>query len=116
MWNTKNIDKTQIIWLIVGAFALVSGILLERFSDIQFFFIFIIYIMSYLILGADVIIQAVSNIFKGKILNVGFFITVATIAVLIIGRYPESVAVMLFYKTGEFIREVVKSKSKKAQK
>ena len=110
MWNTKDIDKTQIIWLVTGALALVSGILLERFSDIQFYFILIIYIMGYLILGADVLIQAVSNLLKGKVLSASFFITVATIVALVIGRYPEAVAVMLLFKIGGLIRDLVKSK------
>lgn len=58
------------------------------------------YLLIYLLIGYDVVKKAVMNIVKGKIFDENFLMSVATIGAMLIGEYPEAVAVMLFYQIG----------------
>ena len=61
----------------------------------------IIFIISYIIVGLDIIKKAIKNIFRGKVFDENFLMIVATIGAFGIGESPEAVAVMLFYQIGE---------------
>lgn len=73
-----------------------------------------IYIISYLIVGLDVLIEAIKNIFKGEVFDESFLMTIATIGAFAIGEYPEAVAVMLFYQIGEMFQSYAVDKSRKS--
>ena len=73
-----------------------------------------IYIISYLIVGLDVLIEAIKNIFKGEVFDENFLMTIATIGAFAIGEYPEAVAVMLFYQVGEMFQSYAVNKSRKS--
>ncbi len=73
-----------------------------------------IYIISYLIVGLDVLIEAIKNIFKGEVFDENFLMTIATIGAFAIGEYPEAVAVMLFYQVGELFQSYAVDKSRKS--
>lgn len=73
-----------------------------------------IYIISYLIVGLDVLIEAIKNIFKGEVFDENFLMTIATIGAFAIGEYPEAVAVMLFYQIGEMFQSYAVDKSRKS--
>ena len=60
-----------------------------------------IFILSYLIVGFEVLRKAVRNIFRGKVFDENFLMSVATLGAFAIGEFPEAVAVMLFYQVGE---------------
>ena len=74
----------------------------------------ILYIISYLIVGLDIVIKAVRNIFRGKIFDENFLMTIATIGAFAIGEFPEAVAVMLFYQVGELFQSYAVDKSRKS--
>ena len=65
---------------------------------------FISFLVSYIIVGTDVILTAIRNIKAGNAMDEHFLMTVATIGAFIIGEYPEGVAVMLFYQLGEYFQ------------
>ena len=73
-----------------------------------------IYIISYLIVGFDIVKKAVRNIFRGKVFDENFLMTVATIGAFAIGEFPEAVAVMLFYQVGELFQSYAVDKSRKS--
>ena len=73
-----------------------------------------IYIVSYLIVGFDIVKKAVRNIFRGKVFDENFLMTVATIGAFAIGEFPEAVAVMLFYQVGELFQIYAVDKSRKS--
>ena len=73
-----------------------------------------VYIISYLIVGLDVLIEAIKNIFKGEVFFFFFLMTIATIGAFAIGEYPEAVAVMLFYQVGEMFQSYAVDKSRKS--
>ena len=73
-----------------------------------------IYLISYAIVGAEIVIVAIKNIFKGEVFDEHFLMAVATIGAISIGEYPEAVAVMLFYQIGEMFQDYAVDKSKKS--
>ena len=73
-----------------------------------------IYILSYLIVGLDIVLKAIRNIFRGKVFDENFLMTIATIGAFAIGEFPEAVAVMLFYQVGELFQSYAVNKSRKS--
>ena len=72
------------------------------------------YVIAYVVIGYDVLYKAVSNIFKGRMLDEHFLMGIATIGAFIINEGFEAVLVMLFYQVGELFQSVALSKSRKA--
>ena len=73
-----------------------------------------LYIISYLIVGFEIIKKAIRNIFRGKVFDENFLMTIATIGAFAIGEFPEAVAVMLFYQVGELFQSYAVDKSRKS--
>ena len=73
-----------------------------------------IFIVSYLIVGFEILRKAVRNIFKGKIFDENFLMSIATLGAFAIGEFPEAVAVMLFYQVGELFQDYAVDKSRKS--
>ena len=67
---------------------------------------------AYLIIGADVIYEAVESIFHKELFDEHFLMAVATVGALAIGEYPEAVAVMFFYQIGELFSEIAVERSR----
>jgi Cd2+/Zn2+-exporting ATPase len=74
----------------------------------------IIYILSYLIVGTDIVKKAIRNILRGKVLDENFLMTIATLGAFGIGEFPEAVVVMLFYQIGELFQSYAVDKSRKS--
>ena len=75
-----------------------------------------LYIISYLLVGLEVLKNACLNIIKWKILDESFLMSVATLGAFLIGELPEAVAVMMFYQVGELFQDYAVDKSKKSIK
>ena len=73
-----------------------------------------IYIISYIIVGFDIVKKAVRNIIRGKVFDENFLMAVATIGAFGIGEFPEAVAVMLLYQIGELFQSYAVDKSRKS--
>lgn len=73
---------------------------------------FPVFLISYIIIGYDVVWKALRNITRGQIFDENFLMTVATVGAFFLGEYPEAVAVMLFYQTGELFQSRAVSKSR----
>ncbi len=73
-----------------------------------------LFLIPYLVIGWDVLWKAIRNILNGQVFDENFLMSVATIGALVIGEYPEAVAVMLFYQTGELFQNVAVSRSRQS--
>ncbi len=73
-----------------------------------------IFILSYTIVGLEIVWKAIRNISRGKIFDENFLMTIATIGAFGIGEFPEAVAVMLFYQVGELFQSYAVNKSRKS--
>ncbi len=69
-------------------------------------------VAAYIIIGGDIVVKAVRNIFRGEVFDECFLMSVATIGAFAIGEYPEAVAVMLFYQIGELFMDVAVDRSR----
>ncbi len=74
---------------------------------------FSIYLTAYLLCGYPILYNAFTNIFKGKVLDENFLMTLATIGAFIIGEYMEGVAVIIFYIIGEMFQHKISHNSEK---
>ncbi len=72
----------------------------------------ILFVIAYLISGYDIVLRAVKNIFRGKVFDENFLMTIATIGAFAIGQYSEAVAVMAFYQVGEYFQEIAVHRSR----
>lgn len=103
---------TKRLWrIIIGAAVLATAVLLNLNNEWLQIALFII---SYIIVGGDVVKRAVKNIFKGQVFDDNFLMSIATIGAFFIGEYPEGVAVMLFYQVGELFQSYAVGKSRKS--
>lgn len=103
---------TKRLWrIIIGAAVLATAVLLSLNNEWLQIALFII---SYIIVGGDVVKRAVKNIFKGQVFDENFLMSIATIGAFFIGEYPEGVAVMLFYQVGELFQNYAVGKSRKS--
>ena len=73
-----------------------------------------IFIIAYIIVGLEIVRKALRNIFRGKVFDENFLMTVATVGAFGIGEFPEAVAVMLFYQVGELFQSYAVDKSRKS--
>lgn len=73
----------------------------------------VLHVAAYAVLGYEVLLTAVKNLFHGSVFDENFLMSVATLGAFGIGEFPEAVGVMLFYRIGEFFehRAVERSRS-----
>ena len=74
----------------------------------------ILYLISYLFVGLNILKKAIRNIFRGKVFDENFLMAVATLGAFAIGELSEAVAVMLFYQVGELFQSYAVDKSRKS--
>ena len=121
-------DKITILRLIIATTLWTLGLILTYTLDLpkeneafntNEIILLIIFVISYLIAGYDVLISAIKNIFSGKLLDENFLMAIASIGAFCIRflgerEYPEAVAVMIFYQVGELFQSIAVEKSKNA--
>ena len=110
----NNEDKKLTVRLAIGAAIYAIGMALTVFAKVRLPIELAFLIVSYVILGGDVVWQAVRNISKGRVFDEHFLMSVSTIGAFVIGEYPEAVAVMLFYQVGEFFQSLAVKRSRKS--
>lgn len=76
--------------------------------------VFGILLVSYIIIGYDVLLKTFRNIKRGKIFDENFLMSIATIGAICISDMREAVAVMLFYQIGELFQSYAVNKSRKS--
>ena len=115
--------KKIIVALVIFAIAMVLNILNLSYTKFAFYIIGneieisianILFIISYIIVGFDIVKKALRNITRGKIFDENFLMTVATIGAFFVGEFPEAVTVMLFYQIGELFQSFAVDKSRKS--
>ena len=73
-----------------------------------------IFLIAYFIIGGDIVRAAIKNIFRGKVFDENFLMTIATAGAFCIGEYAEAVAVMLFFQVGELFQSYAVGKSRRS--
>ena len=97
--------------LLIGGVLFVLGIFVPKTLFIPKLVIFLV---SYLVIGGDVLLSAFKNILNGQVFDENFLMAIATVGAFAIGEYPEGVAVMLFYQLGELFQGIAVNNSRKS--
>ncbi len=103
-------NRKEMIRLIIGAVFFAVAIIFKFTNIVEF----VLYLISYVLVGGEVVLRAVKNIIRGEVFDENFLMTIATVGAFFIGEYPEGVAVMLFYQVGEFFQDVAVNRSRKS--
>lgn len=74
----------------------------------------VFYSLAYVLAGAEVILQALRNIRRGQIFDENFLMSIATLGALALREFPEAAAVMIFYRTGEFLQGLAVDHSRRS--
>ena len=102
--------KKKEVIIIISAILFAIALFVRMSQTIQL----ILMLIAYILLGKDTVLKAVKNVEKGDFFDESFLMTVATLGAIIIGEYPEAVAVMLFYEVGELFQSYAINKSRKS--
>lgn len=108
--SEKESDKSQLIRLAVGTIIFGAAAALKFSNTLEF----ILYLISYVLVGGEVILRALKNIKRGQVFDENFLMGIATIGAFTIGQYPEGVAVMLFYQVGEIFQDIAVNRSRRS--
>jgi Zn2+/Cd2+-exporting ATPase len=94
----------------IGAVLFVSAIVMDESNPLMFW----TYLISFFLVGGEILYMAVTNLFKGHVFDENFLMGLATVGAFSIGEYPEGVAVMLFFRIGEFFQDLAVDRSRKS--
>ena len=97
--------KEKIIRLIISIILLAISFILK--GNI------ILIILSYIVIGYDIMKEAIGNLMNGFLIDETFLMTTATLGAIAIGEYYEAVIVMILYQIGEFLQDKAVDHSKK---
>ncbi len=75
---------------------------------------FLAFLVPYALIGYDILFSAIRGILRGQVFDENFLMALATVGALVIGEYPEAVAVMLFYQIGELFQHIAVGRSRRS--
>ena len=103
-------------WLISGAAAtaMLLGILFhdQLARTARGWAEYALLVPAYLAVGWPVLSSALKNLFRGRVFDENFLMTIATVGAFAIGQMPEAVGVMVFYSIGENLQEMAVRRSR----
>ena len=102
--------KKKEVIIVISTILFVIALLVKMNLTLQL----ILMLIAYILLGKDTVLVAIKNVEKGDFLDEKFLMTIATLGAILIGEYPEAVAVMLFYEVGELFQGYAINKSRKS--
>ena len=106
----EGVNKKEIIRLVVGGAIFAVGIIFNFQNWLEL----TLFIISYIIVGGEVVLRAIKGIARGQVFSEHFLMSIATIGAFFVGEYPEGVAVMLFYLVGELFQGIAVGHSRKS--
>ncbi|OPH56429.1 cadmium-translocating P-type ATPase [Paenibacillus ferrarius] len=104
--------KIKTMSIRIGIGAVITGIAV--FAPVSGIYELGLFLLAYLIVGGNVLLQAARNIVRGQVFDENFLMAIATIGAFGVKQYPEGVAVMLFYQIGELFQGIAVNRSRKS--
>ncbi len=112
----KKLEREQrniIYRCISGVVLLIAAVAVNRFIELDSRLMRIaLFLIPYLIVAYDVVIEAFEGIFRGELMDEHFLMFIATVGAFYLEEYPEAVGVMLFYQVGELFQDIAVDRSK----
>lgn len=106
----EMLKSWHFITFCIGAVLFISAVLMDENNPWMFW----TYLISFFLVGGEILYMALSNLFKGHLFDENFLMGLATVGAFSIGEYPEGVAVMLFFRIGEFFQDLAVDRSQKS--
>ncbi|NLP22177.1 MAG: cadmium-translocating P-type ATPase [Erysipelotrichaceae bacterium] len=103
----KDSFKIRQLQILIGVILIVIGLFMNNKAIGNIF-----YLISYVLLGYEIIIKAIKNILKGNLFDENFLMSLATLVALYLGEYLEAASVMIFYQFGELFQDQAVSTSR----
>lgn len=113
LWRQEREIISRIVLTIVAIIAL----LILQFSG---WVNFLLYLLVYLLIGYDILRDAIRNILNRQLFDENFLMAIATVGAFALAIYDQSedyleaIAVMLFYQIGEFFQDLAVDQSRKS--
>lgn len=107
-------QKKLLARVIIGCVLFAAVYITQKLSDLNQYIYLAMYLVPYFVTGWDVLYKCVKGIIRGDFLDEAFLMSLATVGALIIGDYPESVFVMVFYQVGELFQSLAVERSRKS--
>ena len=120
--NHEDINKGQFLFkLIGGGFFLIAGYILNEVAEkgkiyLPDFSFLVCFMLSYLIVGFDIIKEAVEGVMHKDIFNENLLMTIASLGAFAVGEYSEGCMVVFLFTIGEFLQGLALDKSRKSIK
>lgn len=105
-----ELNNVMLIRIGASAVLLLAGI----FVPVPQLYKIIIFALSFLIVGYDILITSAKNILKGRFFDENLLMTIAAICAFAVGQYPEGTAVILLFRVGELLEEHALGSSRKS--
>ena len=100
-------QKRDLLRIAVAAVLFLAGLLVPD-ETVRL----ILFLLAYLTVGLDVLKEAGEGIVHGQLFDENFLMSIATLGAMVVGEYPEAVAVMLLYHVGELFQSYAVGKSR----
>lgn len=114
-------DKKKLTRIILTAVLLVIAVAIEKTMGLEVWQLLLVYLVPFLLIGYDVIGEAIEGIREGEVFDEDFLMCIATIGAMLIGflpgaetEFPEAVFVMLFFQLGELFEHYAEDNSRKS--
>lgn len=109
-------SRREIFPILISGVLLAIGILFEQSIHAFQALEYTIFLSAYLIAGYKILWKAMRNLTRGTVLDENFLLSIATLGAIAIHEMPEAVAVMLFFRIGEFFQDLAVGKSRRSIK
>lgn len=106
----KEWDKEEMTIFFIGLGFFLAAVVFQ----FGFWTELILYLISYMLIGKEILLGAGRNLLKGQLLDENFLMSIASMSAFFIKEFPEAVAVMLFFKIGEFFETLAVNRSRKS--
>ena len=113
--------KGKLLLIVATVILLVGAVWVEHNFSLPTWQLLLVYLVPYLLIGHDTLMEAAEGIAKGDVFNEDFLMSVATVGALCIGFLPgaetefvEAVFVMVFFQVGEMFEGYAEGKSRQS--
>jgi len=96
--------------LLAGGILFAAALLLRLPNDLKI----MLYAIGYLLVGGRILAAAGRNLIRGRAFGENLLMSISTLGAFAIREYPEAVAVMLFFRAGEFLQDLAVNRSRKS--
>lgn len=108
--NDEEDSLPSRILLAVGTVLFVAALLVGEIPYLKL----VLFAPAYVAIGLPVLANTVRSLKRGELFDENFLMTVASLGAFLIGEYSEAVAVMLFYRVGEYFQDMAVKRSRRS--